>query len=42
MLHYDGAMFTNNDTVFKALEIDDVIFEEFIEKLYYPSPISSM
>lgn len=35
--HYDGAMFTI-DPGFENLNIDNDIFNEFIESLYYPSP----
>lgn len=35
--HYDGAMF-ERDERFQQLEIDDVIFADFISKLYYPYP----
>lgn len=36
--HYDGAMFSIGNNEFKNLNIDNVIFEEFVEKLYYPYP----
>lgn len=36
--HYDGAMFSIGDNEFKNLSIDNKIFEEFVEKLYYPYP----
>lgn len=36
--HYDGAMFSIGDNEFKNLSIDNTIFEEFVEKLYYPYP----
>lgn len=36
--HYDGAMFSALDSNFKNLSIDNTIFEEFVEKLYYPYP----
>lgn len=36
--HYDGAMFTIGDNEFRNLSIDNTIFEEFVEKLYYPYP----
>ena len=36
--HYDGAMFSLGDNEFKNLSIDNTIFEEFVEKLYYPYP----
>lgn len=35
--HYDGAMF-DRDAKFSRLEIDDCVFDDFIEALYYPSP----
>lgn len=35
--HYDGAMFERNETYQKII-LDDGVFIEFIEKLYYPSP----
>ena len=34
---YDGAMFDRNPR-FQEIKLDDGIFEEFIEKLYYPCP----
>lgn len=36
--HYDGAMFSISDNNFKNLHIDNTIFKEFVEKLYYPYP----
>lgn len=36
--HYDGAMFSVEDNEFKNLKIDNSVFEEFVEKLYYPYP----
>ena len=36
--HYDGALFSVSDNIFKSLAIDDSVFEKFIEKLYYPYP----
>lgn len=36
--HYDGAMFDNTDTTMKKLIIDNKVFENFINKLYYPYP----
>ncbi|MFD2706774.1 Eco57I restriction-modification methylase domain-containing protein [Salibacterium lacus] len=35
--HYDGAMF-EKDKIFQRLHVDDYIFNQYIEKLYYPSP----
>ena len=35
--HYDGAMF-ERDQKFSKMEIEDCVFGEFIEQLYYPSP----
>ncbi|MCM1003060.1 MAG: BREX-1 system adenine-specific DNA-methyltransferase PglX [Candidatus Gastranaerophilales bacterium] len=35
--HYDGAMFSL-DHLLDNIEIDNRIFEDFINKLYYPSP----
>ena len=35
--HYDGAMF-ERDSKFKRIELDDVVFDDFINGLYYPSP----
>ncbi|MBQ4059487.1 MAG: Eco57I restriction-modification methylase domain-containing protein [Lachnospiraceae bacterium] len=35
--HYDGAMFSL-DSTFNQLVIDDVILNQFINKLYYPFP----
>ena len=35
--HYDGAMFTRDDT-FSSLLMDDVVLNEFIDQLYYPYP----
>jgi len=35
--HYDGAMF-ERDAKFKQIELDDGLFAEFLDKLYYPSP----
>ncbi len=37
-IHYDGAMFSIGDNELKNLSIDNTIFEEFLEKLYYPYP----
>lgn len=36
--HYDGAMFDNTDDLMKKINIDNGIFNEFINKLYYPYP----
>ena len=36
--HYDGAMFDNTDNIMKKLIIDNKVFENFINKLYYPYP----
>lgn len=36
--HYDGAMFDNTDNIIKKLIIDNKVFENFINKLYYPYP----
>lgn len=36
--HYDGAMFSNGDDNLKKLFIDNDVFDEFVEKLYYPYP----
>lgn len=35
--HYDGAMFKRDET-FQRLNIDNDVFAEFINKLYYPYP----
>ena len=35
--HYDGAMF-ERDAKFTQIELDDGLFVEFLDKLYYPSP----
>lgn len=35
--HYDGAMFKRDD-FFQNLNIDNAVFETFVNKLYYPFP----
>lgn len=36
--HYDGAIFDNTDELMKNIDINNEIFNEFINKLYYPYP----
>ena len=36
--HYDGAMFDNTDELMKKINIKNEIFNDFINKLYYPYP----
>ena len=35
--HYDGAMFSRDER-FAQIELDDALFADFIDDLYYPSP----
>lgn len=35
--HYDGAMF-DRDEVFGKIKLPDTVFDEFIDRLYYPYP----
>ena len=35
--HYDGAMF-KRDEMFQSLDIDNAVFKDFINELYYPLP----
>lgn len=35
--HYDGAMF-ERDAKFQQMVVDDEVFDDFIDSLYYPSP----
>lgn len=35
--HYDGAMFSRDER-FSRIELDDALFSDFIDSLYYPSP----
>lgn len=35
--HYDGAMF-KRDEMFQSLDIDNAVFKDFINELYYPFP----
>ncbi len=36
--HYDGAMFSNSDSRFNKLKVDNQVFIKFINQLYYPYP----
>lgn len=35
--HYDGAMF-EIDSLFQSLKLDNTLFNDFIDSLYYPNP----
>lgn len=35
--HYDGAMF-ERDLIFNNITLDNTVFEEFVDTLYYPHP----